>query len=149
MNDRPMCPRGLALAAALCALLVTSVVAADDDSPVAPVIPPLDEQLVANLLGRGMTLNLCTLVRGGVEFDVIKATYTCLVGGEVTLELDHPRNATPTSIRTGQFALTVKSGSPPRGFQDALASLVRSQEGSFQWSWPQREAPADDDDAAE
>ena len=152
--SRMTCGRGLALAAVLCTLLAASVVTADDDRSATadPVIPPGEEQLIASMLGTGMGLQYCSLISGGVEYAVIKASYNCL-GGEVRVELAHPRNATATSRRTGQFAITVQSGSPTPGFEDALASLVRSQEGNFQWSLPQREAPAEDDgpddDAAE
>ena len=98
------------------------------------------------MLGRGMALHDCTLISGGVEYTTIKATYDC-PGGEVTLQLDHPRNATATSTQTGQFAITVQSGSPPLGFGDALTSLIRTQEDHFQWSWPQDDAAAEDDNA--
>jgi len=146
---RMMCGRGVALAAVLCTLLGASVVAADDDGDTGdPVIPPGEEQLIANMLGKGIGLQYCNLVSGGVEYSVIKATYNCL-GNQVMVELGNPRNATATSIQTGQFAITVQSGSPTAGFQDALASLVRSQEGNFQWTLPQHEAATANDDAAE
>ena len=35
------------------------------------------------------------------------------------------------------------------GFQESLATFVRSQEGNFQWTWPQRDAPAQNGDAGE
>ena len=145
---RMTCARGVALAAVLCVPLVASVVAADDDDYPAgdPAIPPGEEQLIATMLGRGLALHDCTLTSGGVEYTVIKATYDC-PGGEVALELGHPRNATVTSTQTGQFAITVEGGSPPPGFQDALASLIRSQEEEFEWSWPQHDAAAENDDA--
>jgi len=145
---RMTCARGVALAAVLCVPLVASVVAADDgDHPTGdPAIPPGEEELIASMLGRGMALHDCTLISGGVEYTTIKATYDC-PGGEVTLQLDHRRNATATSTQTGQFAITVQSGSPPLGFGDALTSLIRTQEDHFQWSWPQYDAAAEDDNA--
>src|SRR5690348_15391084 len=101
----------IALAAVLCASLAASVVAADDDGPSTAdaVIPPGHEALIGAMLGRGMALHDCVLVSGGVQYSVIKATYRCLFG-EVTLDLGHLDNATPTSIRTGQFAITLESG---------------------------------------
>ena len=146
MHDRSdrriMCGRGLALAAMLCTMLATSVVAADDDdaATVEAVIPPGEEQVVAAMLGRGTGLQYCTLVSGGIGDNVISGIYNCL-GNEVRVELGNPRNATATSIRTAQFAITVQ-GSPTAGFQDDLISRVRSAEGSFQWASPQRDAPA-------
>jgi hypothetical protein len=102
------------------------------------------------MLGRGTAVDYCTLVSGGVQYTVIRATYDCL-GSPVTLELGHPRNATGPSTQTGQFAIRVASGTPPPGFQDALASLVRSREGYFQWTWPEYDPAAENeaDDAAE
>src|SRR5262245_40231040 len=139
VHDRPasrwrmICGYGATLAAAWCVWLAAAVVAADDgDAPVAPVIPPGEEALIASMLGRGKALPNCTLVSGGVEFNVITATYSCIYG-QVTIALDHPRNATSNSTQTGQFAVRVQSGSPPPGFEDALVTLVRSQEGSFEW----------------
>ena len=140
-----ICGRGVALAAVLCALLAVSVVDADDDHPSGdPAIPPGEEEVIAAMLGRGMALHQCTLISGNVEYTVIKATYGC-PGGEVMLELGHPRNAASTSTQTAQFAIDVQSGAPPPAFQDALASLVRSQEERFTWSWPEYDAAAEDD----
>jgi hypothetical protein len=141
--------RSVALAAVLCAPLAASVAVAERDAAMGdPAIPPGEEELIASMLGRGTTLHDCTLLSADVEYDVIKATYGCL-GGEVTLALGHPTEATPTSTQTGQFAITVESGSPPPGFADALVPLVRAREGDFQWNWPQAEAGAEDDDGGE
>jgi hypothetical protein len=139
--------RGVALAIVLCAVLAVSAVGADgDDAAEDPVIPAGEEELVARILGRGVTLHDCTLTRGGVQFTVINATYDC-PGGEVTLQLGHPRSATMAAAHTGQFALTLQSGSPPPGFGDALVSLIRSEEGDFQWSSPAYEGAAEDENA--
>jgi|SRR5689334_19473571 len=129
---------GIALAATLWTLLATSVVAADDDAATGePVIPPGEEQVVADMLGRGAGLQYCTLVSGGIHDNVISGVYNCL-GNEVRVELGSLRNATATSIQTGQFAVSVQ-GSPTAGFQDDLVARVRSAEGNFQWTWPQRD----------
>ena len=143
--------RGLALAAMLGTLLATSVVAAEDDdaATVDPVIPPGEEQVVADMLGRGAGLQYCTLVSGGIRDNVISGVYNC-VGNEVRVELGNLRNATATSIQTRQFAVSVQ-GSPTAGFQEDLVARVRSAEGNFQWTRPERDAPApggDDSDAA-
>ena len=133
----------IALAAASCALLAALAVA---DDGVDPAIPPGEEQVIAGMLGSGLRIYSCTLVGGGADHSVIKGTYACPAGG-VTVRLDHPRNATATSTLTGQFAVTVDGGSPPAGFQDALAGVVRSQERGFQWRWAAALPPADDDGA--
>jgi hypothetical protein len=104
-------------------------------APAGPAIPPGQEELLLEMLGMGAALPDCELVDGQVNFTVITATYGC-TSGEVTYDLSHrskaDRNATPTD----QFAITLTSGSPPRGFSDALVSLVRSREAEFEWMWP-------------
>ena len=149
-NDRRViCGYGVTLAAIVWTLRASAVVAADDDAAaVEPVIPPGEEQVAANMLGRGTGLQYCTLVSGGIQDNVISGVYNC-VGNEVRVELANLRNATATSIRTGQFAVTIQ-GSPTAGFEDDLVARVRSAEGSFQWSWPQRDAaPPDGGDQAD
>jgi hypothetical protein len=137
--------RALVLAALWCVLLATSVGAVTP--AIEFVIPPGQEALIASMLGRGMALPDCTLISGGVNFTVIEATYSC-VGGSVTLELDHPQNA-DTSAQTAQFAISVRSGTPPLEFQEALVSLVLSRENSFVWAWAESGADAESVDAPE
>lgn len=143
--------RGIALAAVIWGLVATCVVAADEggDPAVDPAIPPGEEEIIAGMLGRGAAVQHCTLVRGGVDYTVIDAVYDC-PGGEVSVQLAHPWKATATSIQTGQFAITVQGGSPPRGFEEALARLVHAREDDFQWGWQESDAPPDDgaDDSA-
>jgi len=141
-----ICGRGVALTAVLYASLAASVVAAED-GPGDPAIPPGEEEIIGAMLGRGMPVSDCRLVSGGIRYTVIRATYSCVPAGEFTVELGHPRNATRTSVRTGQFAITVQSGTPPPDFQDALAALVRSREGYFEWSWPAYDPAAENEDA--
>jgi hypothetical protein len=111
--------------------------AAAEPSPVLddPVIPAGHEQLLAAMLGKGVQLpGGCTLVSGEIEYSIVVATYSC-PWGEVVLELGHSSNATPTSILTEKFALTLQSGSAPEAFGEALAQLIRSREAAFQWAW--------------
>src|SRR5438105_10179443 len=100
------------------------------------------------MLGKGTRIGGCELIRSRVEYTVIKATYKCPHhGGRVAFELCHPLNVTaPSSIQTGQFAITLQSGSPPLSFQDALVSRIRSRETDFVWTWAE---PAAVDDALE
>jgi hypothetical protein len=129
------------------ALLAASVVAADDDyAAVEAAIPPGEEELIAAMLGRGTLVGECALISGAVEYTVIKATYSC-PGGQTTLELGHPQNATVRFAQTERFAIAVQSGSPPLAFQNALASLIRSNERNFDWGWQERPGAAEDDDA--
>jgi len=136
---RAICRRGVVLSTVWCAFLAGSIVAADDDDAATrdPAIPPGEERLIATMLGRGTLVRDCTLVSGGIEYTVIKATYNC-PGGPVALQLGHPLNATTPVTQTGQFAVTIESGSPPLGFEAALLSRIRSRQDDFVWTWPER-----------
>ena len=126
---------GLALRVTfICALLGTPVLAEEEES--GPAIPPGQEELLAAMLGRGTPLaGDCRLSSGGVEYTIIRATYAC-PGGPVVFELAHPSQAGNTATPTKQFAITLKSGTPPGDMADAFVSLVRSREDDFKWTWP-------------
>lgn len=116
-----------------CALLAAPALAAEEPAtPGSPMIPPGQEDLIAAMLGKGVTLAGCTLSAGEVIYTTIKATYAC-PGGEAVFEFSHPSTASREAIQTGQFAIMLKSGSPPRSLADALVSLIRSQEEAFEW----------------
>jgi hypothetical protein len=133
-----------------CALLAASTVSAQDSDGRDPAIPAGQERIMAAMLGRGTLIRDCRFVGGSVDYTVIRATYNC-PREQVTLELDHLLNATADSTQTGQFAITVLSGSPPPGFQESLLSRIRSRETGFVWTWPETAPLQDDagDDGAE
>lgn len=146
------CGRAVALAIFSCALFTATIVAANDDPSVGrdPSIPPGQESLIGAMLGRGMMVRGCRLDSGGIEYTVIKAAYNC-PRGQVTLELCHlldPRllDATVPLTQIGLFAMTIQSGSPPAGFEEALVSRIRSRESLFVWTWPEP-APVEGEDA--
>ena len=126
--------RGLALAILCHASLAASVAAEDGNANRYPAIPPGEERLIASMLGRARLVRDCKLASGGVQYTVIRATYDC-PRGQVALELGHPASATDDSIQTGRFAITLLSGSPPPGFEDAVLSLIQSRETQFVWTW--------------
>src|SRR5207244_1016996 len=98
------------------------------------VVGPGQEELLADILGRGAALpGKCTLAAGQIAGGVIAATYNCS-GGEVVVELRHPAKAPAGARRTSRFAIVVRSGSPARGLLDALAARIRSREAAFQWT---------------
>ena len=135
--------RTIAVAILYTALLAASVaVAKDDDARTGgPAIPPGEERLIAAMLGKGTRIGTCKLTKSRVEYTVITATYKCRRAGRVTLELCHPRNVTaPSFVQTQQFAITLQSGSPPLGFQDALVARIRSKEADFVWTWAEHAA---------
>ena len=138
---------GAASAALLCALLLAPALAADRP-PVAPnpMIPPGEEEVLAEMLGRGVPLAGCVLTGAAVEYTIVKATYAC-PDGEAVFEFTHPSAAPASAIRTAQFAFTLQSGSPPHSLADALVSLIRSREDAFEWEWlPGYAADAADND---
>jgi hypothetical protein len=100
------------------------------------VIPSGAEPLLADMLGSGVTLpGGCTFGDGQVARTSVRATYAC--GSEqVVLELLHPSVAPASGVRTERFAVTVKSGTPPRELVKAVADRVRAREAGFQWTVP-------------
>lgn len=138
--------RGLALTALCSALLAVSVAMANVGDPATggPAIPPGEERLIEAMLGRGTRIGKCKLIKSRVEYTVITAIYKCRDDGRVTLELCHPMNATAPSIQTGQFAITLESGSPSLGLLDALVSRIRPREADFVWTWAEH-APVEND----
>jgi hypothetical protein len=134
------------LAVFLGALLLTPALAADEPSatkePSAadeysadgePVITAGQEDLLAEMLGKGATLpDECKLAAGEVDHAIVRATYAC-PGGEVVFELRHPSTAPANATQTARFAMTLLRGSPPAGLADAVVSRVRSREATFEW----------------
>lgn len=101
-----------------------------------PVIPPGQEELLVEMLGRSAALpDDCALTEGRTERRVVHAHYACGLG-EVVLQLSHPGQAADGATRTEQFALTVYSGSVPPGLLAAVAARVRAREADFEWLWP-------------
>ena len=77
--------------------------------------PSGEEELIAGMLvGEAWPFMTARSSSGGVEYTVIKATYDC-PGSEVTLRLEHPRNATMTSTRPDSSPSRSRAGRR-RGF---------------------------------
>jgi hypothetical protein len=106
----------------------------ETDEPRA-VIPPGQEDLLAEMLGRGAPLaSGCTFAGGHADGPSVRVTYTC-PSGEVVLELAHPDQARSTTAKTERFAITLQSGSPPDELVADLVSRIRSRENLFEWKW--------------
>jgi hypothetical protein len=106
---------------------------ATDDAAGGIVVPPGQEQLLGQLLGLGATLpGQCQFDNGDANGPIIHATYKC-GDSEVVFELHHPSAAPAAAPRTAQFALVLRSGTPPPGLSDALLSLLRAREAEFHW----------------
>jgi hypothetical protein len=146
-GPNPRRPRMSAAAVAVvaCPLLLASVLAPPSGGSEAgePVIPPGQEEILLDVLGRGKDLADCQLTDGQIIYTSVTATYMC-PGGEVVVEIAHRSKGGNTSTPTEHFAITLQSGAPPRSFIDALVSQVRSRESEFEWMWL---PPAGPDDA--
>jgi hypothetical protein len=104
-----------------------------ESSKIEFVIPPGEESLLAELLGRGAEPAVgCTFINGAVESALVHARYAC-AGGEIVVDLRHPDTAPADAVRTAKFALAVSSGTAPAGFIEALVARIRAHEGQFEW----------------
>jgi hypothetical protein len=123
--------RALAIGSILVAR--TAAAGAETQERVDRVIPPGQEELLAEMLGRGMALP------GGCRFDgadadgaIVTARYACDAGRAV-IELRPPGDA-PTALRTQQFTIVVRGRSVPAGLSEAVAELIRAREARLEWT---------------
>jgi hypothetical protein len=131
----------LLLAIAVLVVLNPGQAAGDDDAG-GPVIPPGQEELLVEMLGRSAGLpDGCALTEGRTLRTVVRARYACELG-EVVLHLSHPSQAAEGATRTEQFGLAVHSGSTTAGLTAAIAAQVRARESEFEWLWPSDVTPA-------
>lgn len=97
-------------------------------------IPPGQEELAAEMLGRGAApLAGCEFGSGSIERATVHGHYRC-PGGEVAIELRHPAAAPNAAARTGKFAVVVVRGAPPAEFASAIAERIRAREAGFAWT---------------
>lgn len=123
-------------------LLLAAAVRAQEPTPEPPVvteegpfavIPPGQEELLGEMVGRGSELpGGCTLTAGRIEQAAVSATYACR-DGEVVIELVHPHVAGRGATRTERFAVQAARGTPPEGLVAAIADRVRAREQVFEW----------------
>lgn len=119
-----------ALAAALFAVAAASGPAM---AQAPAVIPPGQEPLLADMLGKGASLpGDCAWAGATVEQTRVVSWYTC-AGARVEVELRHPADAPPGATRTDRFAVRARGASSPPGLVDALAARIRAREAEFQW----------------
>jgi hypothetical protein len=114
-------------------LLATPAVAAGQGVP--PVIGPGQEPLLAEMLGKGVSLpGDCAWAGATVEETRVVSWYTC-AGARVEIELRHPTDAVPEATRTLRFAIRTRpTAPPPPGLVEALAARLRAREAEFRWS---------------
>jgi len=121
--------RPLVAALAAAVLMPCTWCAAD----VGRAIPPGQEELLGQMLGRGATLpGGCRFTGGGVESTVVFAQYKC-AEHTVVVELQDADDAPAGALRTRQFAIVGRSGSVAPELMQALAVLIREREAAFEW----------------
>jgi hypothetical protein len=124
--------------------VVLQIAHAEPEEPPAPadadrqseryVLPASAEPLLSDMLGNEQALpGGCTFSNGSIERTFVLATYAC-GDGQVVLQLLHPEVAPRGGVRTQRFALTVKSGTPPAGFVEAIGDRIRAREAAFEWT---------------
>lgn len=99
--------------------------------PIAYSVPSGQEEIVLDMLGRGLDLpDDCTLGGVSINRDVIVANYAC---GErrPVLELRHPQTQVD-GLRTAQFVVTTTGDSVPT-LLPSLAPVIERHEASFHW----------------
>jgi len=111
----------------------TAATLAGRPGEIRPLIRPGQEEVIADMLGRGeLLVGSCRLVEGQIDGAGVTGTYSC-TEGRFGVRLDHPSRAPADATRTRDFAVVLVAGSPPPGFLDALADRVRRDEPSFEW----------------
>jgi len=98
------------------------------------VVPPGQEEVLAQILGRDSELpGACRFDRAAADGPLVTAEYAC-ADGSVIVELRHPDGAPPDALRTERFAIAVRSGPAPPNFIMALGAIVRAHEQRFAWA---------------
>jgi lysophospholipase L1-like esterase len=122
-------PAPLRLAPAALLLLAATAHA----QPAPPVIERGQEDLLADMLGRGAALpGDCAWAGATVEQTRVLSWYTC-AGQRVDLELRHRDDAPDATTRSAQFAFRARGIAAPPGLLDALAARFRTREAAFRW----------------
>jgi hypothetical protein len=125
------------VAAALCVCTTRRAAASSYD-----VLAPGQEQLFAEMLGRGETLpGACTFASGQIESALVRGTYQC-AGSGLVVELRQSRHDDGAAAVTERFALAIAAGTAPAGLIDALAARIRARESAVVWTPPGGDAGA-------
>lgn len=122
-------------------LLATATFAAEEtEEPGVAVIPPGREELLADMLGLGAALPVCSFAGAQAERAVVRSHYTC-PAGEVVIELRHPSQAPKEAVVTDRFVIVVSSGTAPPELLRALEARIRAREDDFEWTWTSGSSP--------
>lgn len=124
-------PRYAVQAGALCVLLL---VAREARGAADAVIAPGQEDLLAEMAGRGEVLaRTCSFAGGQVESTMARVAYRC-GQAHVIVELRHVSQAPARAIRTERFSISAGGGDVPAELLAAIAARVRARERSFVWA---------------
>lgn len=128
--------RWLPLALMLAGAFGTAASANGEPPDELPAIPPGQETLLLEMLGKGAALpDGCKLAEGKVEYTVVEAKYQCR-SGSVVLEIAHSSEAFDSDTQTGRFAISVMEGSPLPDLVDELSARIVKREADFEWVIP-------------
>ncbi len=111
-------------------------------------VPPGQEDLVAEMLGRGEALGGCELTQVDMHPRAIEGTYRCEEVHEgVVVVLEYPSTDPRATFSTLKFAVSAR-GPAPDGLLDALRRRILEHEAGWHWlaaddSLPAATPPAD------
>lgn len=133
-------------ASSLAAALAAAAVARDASAQEAEwVIPPGMEQAAMQMFDGAFASGRCTFAGASLDRAVAVARYRCAgVANPVEIEAKHPSRAADGSVRTTNFALSMRPapGAPARLVQE-VAAKVRTAESAWRWAYvaPRRPEP--------
>jgi hypothetical protein len=100
----------------------------------AHAIPPGQDRLVAEMLGRDQAVGPCRLVVVDMSPATIEASYGCRGdGGLVDVVLEYPSSEQGAAFITREFAVRAR-GAPPPELLDALHRRIAEREGEWRWA---------------
>ncbi len=133
----------LSIVASAALAVAASATTNDQPEPDAPGIPPGQEELLWDMLGKDAKLpGGCKVGDVGVVYTVVEAKYSCDLG-EVVIELTHSTEAYDEDTQTRDFALAVLEGSAPESLIDVLSSRIHEREDEFEWLMPSGDEAAE------
>ena len=105
------------------------------------VVLPGQEELIADIVGSGVTLpGGCQFTGGNID-DTVRAHYACDTG-PVTIQLSHRGTASSAVAETTYFRIRVIEGSPPPDLVEALVARTRAREENVRWTTVTPRRPA-------
>jgi hypothetical protein len=121
---------GFALGIAFFVLLPPSLARADTGH----AVPPGQEDLVAEMLGRGQPMGGCLLTQVDMKPAAVEGTYQCEEdGGLVGVVLEYPSPGRPAAFTTQEFSVSTRD-EPPAELLAALRNRITEREADWRWA---------------